>query len=70
MSTTSMVAFDHMGALPTYESAEQIPREFYVLRLDYCAKRQTYMIGLLGAESAKLCNQARFILEKWKGDLT
>ncbi len=27
------------------------------------------MIGLHGAEAAKLSNQARFILEKCKGDL-
>jgi DNA topoisomerase-2 len=65
-----MVHFDHMSVLRTYESAEQIFREFYTLRLDYYAKRRDYMIGLLGAESGKVINHARFILEKCKGDLT
>jgi DNA topoisomerase-2 len=50
-------------------AAEQIPREFFTLRLDYYAKCRSYMIGLHGAEAAKLSNQARFILEKCKGDL-
>ena len=31
MSTTSMVLFDHMGVLRTYESAEQILKEFFTL---------------------------------------
>ena len=45
MSTTSMVLFDHMGVLRTYESAEQILKEFYTLRLDYYAKWRSYMLG-------------------------
>lgn len=36
--------------------------KYYVLRKDWLA-------GMLGAESAKLSNQARFILEKIQGTL-
>ena len=42
-------------------------REFYTLRLEYYDKRKRYMEGSLGAEAAKLSNQARFILEKCDG---
>ena len=69
MSTTSMVLFDHMGCLRTYETVEEILKEFFTLRLDYYGKRKAFMEGLLGAEAAKLSNQARFILEKCKGTL-
>ena len=50
-----------------YECAEDILREFYTLRLEYYDKRKRYMEGSLGAEAAKLSNQARFILEKCDG---
>ena len=69
MSTTSMVLFDHLGCLKKYETVEEILKDFFTLRLDYYAKRKAYLEGLLGAEAAKLSNQARFILEKCKGDL-
>ena len=69
MSTTSMVLFDHMGCLKKYETVEEILMEFFTLRLEYYGKRKAYMEGLLGAEAARLTNQARFILEKCSGDL-
>merc|ERR1712142_430663 len=69
MSSTSMVLFDHLGCLRKFENVGDIPREFYVLRLDYYAKRKKYMEGLLGSEACKLSNQARFILEKCDGTL-
>ena len=69
LSTTSMVLFDHMGCLRTYESVKDILVEFFNLRLEYYGKRKAYMEGMMGAEAAKLSNQARFILEKCKGDL-
>lgn len=37
----------------------QILREFYALRLDFYGKRKDYLVGMLGAEAAKLTNQAR-----------
>merc|ERR1712042_128528 len=69
MSTTSMVLFDHLGCLRKFENVGDILREFYVLRLDYYAKRKKYMEGLPGSEACKLSNQARFILEKCDGTL-
>lgn len=61
------VLFDHVGCLKKYETAEDILREFYELRMRYYGLRKDWLTGLLGAESAKLSNQARFILEKIKG---
>lgn len=37
----------------------QIMREFYAVRLDFYGKRKEYLEGMLGAEAAKLTNQAR-----------
>lgn len=37
----------------------QIMREFYAVRLEFYAKRKAYLEGMLGAEAAKLTNQAR-----------
>merc|ERR1719282_969565 len=69
MSITSMVLFDHLGVLRTYESVGDILKEFYSLRLVYYGKRKKYLEGLLGAEACKLSNQARFIIEKCDGTL-
>lgn len=37
----------------------QIMREFYDVRLEFYGKRKAYLEGMLGAEAAKLTNQAR-----------
>ncbi|XP_054850787.1 DNA topoisomerase 2-alpha isoform X2 [Eublepharis macularius] len=67
LACTNMVLFDHVGCLKKYNTAEDILREFYELRLRYYVLRKDWLAGMLGAESAKLSNQARFILEKIKG---
>ena len=69
MSITSMVLFDHLGVLRTYETVGDILKEFFPLRLEYYGKRKKYLEGLLGAEACKLSNQARFIIEKCDGTL-
>jgi len=69
MSTSSMVLFDHLGCLRKYETTEEILQEFFDLRLKYYAKRKRHMEGALGADLAKLSNQARFIMEKCDGTL-
>ncbi|KAL3285410.1 hypothetical protein HHI36_019512 [Cryptolaemus montrouzieri] len=66
----SMCAFDEMGCLKKYESVMTILQDFYTLRLKMYTKRKDYLEGMLGAEVAKLSNQARFILEKCNGELT
>ena len=47
----------------------EIMKEFFDLRLTMYGKRKRYMEGTLGAEAAKLSNQARFIIEKCDGTL-
>ncbi|XP_078465385.1 DNA topoisomerase 2-alpha-like [Lampetra planeri] len=67
LTCNSMVLFDHLGCLKKYESISDILREFYEVRLKYYSLRKEWLNGILGAESAKLSNQARFILEKIEG---
>ncbi|KAJ6660677.1 hypothetical protein lerEdw1_017674 [Lerista edwardsae] len=69
LSCNNMVLFDHVGCLKKYEIAEDILREFYELRLRYYCLRKDWLTGMLAAESAKLNNQARFILEKIEGKI-
>ncbi|OXB63678.1 hypothetical protein ASZ78_008993 [Callipepla squamata] len=69
LTCNSMVLFDHVGFLKKYESPQDILKEFFDLRLRYYGLRKEWLIGMLGAESAKLSNQARFILEKIDGKI-
>nr|O42130.2 RecName: Full=DNA topoisomerase 2-alpha; AltName: Full=DNA topoisomerase II, alpha isozyme [Gallus gallus]BAA22539.2 DNA topoisomeraseII_alpha [Gallus gallus] len=69
LTCNSMVLFDHVGFLKKYESPQDILKEFFELRLRYYGLRKEWLIGMLGAESAKLNNQARFILEKIDGKI-
>ncbi|KAJ7313562.1 hypothetical protein JRQ81_005053 [Phrynocephalus forsythii] len=69
LSCNNMVLFDHVGCLKKYETAEDILREFYDLRLRYYSLRKDWLVGMLSAESGKLNNQARFILEKIEGKI-
>ena len=64
---TSMNMNNYVNIYRKYETVEDILREFYTLRLEYYDKRKRYLEGTLGAEAAKLSNQARFILEKCDG---
>lgn len=58
-----------MGSLKRYESVQDVLKDFFELRMKYYVLRKDWMVGMLGAESAKLTNQARFILEKIQGTL-
>nr|ASK50299.1 DNA topoisomerase 2 [Eyprepocnemis plorans] len=69
MSLNSMCAFDDMQCLKRYDSVIEILKEFFNLRLNYYGKRKLYLEGMLQAESLRLSNQARFILEKCDGVL-
>lgn len=66
----SQVLFDHMGCLKRYDSVQDILREFFELRLHYYKLRKDWLLGSLGAEAAKLSNQARFVLEKIEGKIS
>ncbi|XP_049916374.1 DNA topoisomerase 2-alpha isoform X1 [Epinephelus moara] len=69
LTCNSMVLFDHVGSLKKYESVQDILKDFFELRMKYYMLRKDWLVGMLGAESAKLTNQARFILEKIQGTL-
>ncbi|XP_070249649.1 DNA topoisomerase 2-alpha [Myotis yumanensis] len=69
LTCNSMVLFDHVGCLKKYDTVLDILRDFYELRLKYYGLRKEWLLGMLGAESAKLNNQARFILEKIDGKI-
>uniref|UniRef100_A0A672ZJC4 DNA topoisomerase 2 n=1 Tax=Sphaeramia orbicularis TaxID=375764 RepID=A0A672ZJC4_9TELE len=69
LTCSSMVLFDHVGSLRKYESVQDILKAFFELRMKYYVLRKDWLAGMLGAESAKLSNQARFILEKIQGKL-
>ncbi|XP_076851109.1 DNA topoisomerase 2-alpha [Brachyhypopomus gauderio] len=69
LTCNSMVLFDHAGGLKKYETVQDILKDFYELRLKYYVLRKDWLLGMLGAESSRLSNQARFILEKIQGTL-
>ncbi|XP_032456778.1 DNA topoisomerase 2 isoform X2 [Nasonia vitripennis] len=69
-SITSMCAFDDNLCLKKFDNVCQIMRTFFTVRLDLYQKRKDYLEGILQAESAKLSNQSRFIMEKCDGTLT
>lgn len=58
-----------MGSLKKYDSVVDILRDFFELRMKYYVLRKDWLTGMLQAESSKLTNQARFILEKIQGTL-
>ncbi|RXM31863.1 DNA topoisomerase 2-alpha [Acipenser ruthenus] len=69
LTCNSMVMFDHVGCMKKYETVQDILKEFFDLRVKYYDLRKGWLLGMLGAESCKLTNQARFILEKIEGTL-
>lgn len=69
VSLSSMCVFDDNCCMRKFESVEPILKEFFKVRLTYYVKRKDYLEGMLQAESRKLSNQARFIIEKCDGVL-
>ena len=69
LDTILQVLFDALGCLRKYESPLDILKEFFELRLERYAIRKAWLEGMLTAESDKLNNQARFILEKIEGHI-
>ncbi len=60
ISLGNMVLFDSKGCLRRYETATEILREFFEVRLGYYVKRKAFILDMLGAESCKLDNVARY----------
>ncbi|XP_033628868.1 DNA topoisomerase 2-alpha-like isoform X1 [Asterias rubens] len=65
----SMVMFDQHGCIKKYTDVCDILKDFYELRLHMYIRRKDYLEGILEAESSKLNNQARFIMEKIEGTI-
>lgn len=63
LSTGSMVLFDYQGVLRKYDSPVAILKEFFEVRKDFYYRRKQFLEGKFEAETSKLSNQARFILE-------
>ncbi|XP_041462217.1 DNA topoisomerase 2-alpha-like isoform X1 [Lytechinus variegatus] len=64
-----MVLFDSHGCIRRYDNVVEILREFFAVRMELYHRRKAYLQGILEAESARLNNQARFILEKIEGKI-
>lgn len=64
ISTSQMHCFDHNNCLRRFDNANDILREFFEVRLQNYVKRKEYLEGMLQANSDKLSDQARFIIEK------
>ena len=63
------VLFDANGCLKRYGDSTEILKEFYLLRLDRYRQRKTWLEGKLQAESDKITQQARFVLEMYNGSI-
>ncbi|KAK9459889.1 DNA topoisomerase [Lipomyces oligophaga] len=57
----NMVAFDGAGRIKKYDSAEDILKDFYFLRLDYYQRRKLNLTETLTQKMEKLNSQARFV---------
>jgi DNA topoisomerase-2 len=69
VNTTSMVLFDADGCLRKFTSAEEICKEFFGVRKRTYDERKAFLERMLSAQSARLSEQARFILMKINGEI-
>ncbi|EAN90793.1 DNA topoisomerase II, putative [Trypanosoma cruzi] len=66
---TNIIAFDREGQITKYRDAEAVLKEFYLVRLEYYAKRRDFLIGDLRSVASKLENMVRFVTEVVDGRL-
>ncbi|TPP40402.1 DNA gyrase/topoisomerase IV, subunit A family protein [Leishmania donovani] len=66
---TNIIAFNKEGQITKYSDAESVLKEFYLVRLDYYAKRKQYLLGELRRLTSKLENMVRFVREVVEGTL-
>ncbi|VIO94552.1 Probable DNA topoisomerase II, putative [Brugia malayi] len=69
INISSMVLFDPLGCLRRFSNVEEICKEFFEIRKKKYIERKAFQEGMLRAQSERLSNQARFILEKIKGEI-
>lgn len=65
----NFVCFDRHGKIKKYDSAEEILKEFYSIRLEFYNLRKEYLLKTLEEELRKLENKVRFIREVVNGTL-
>lgn len=63
MSTSNMYAFNASGNIKKYDTAFDIVKEFYNIRLGYYIKRKAYILNKLQYDANLLANKIRFIKE-------
>ncbi|KMU90116.1 DNA topoisomerase 2 [Coccidioides immitis H538.4] len=61
IATTNMVAFDAEGRITKYDTAEDILKAFYAVRIRFYEKRKQHLLAQLHKELDKFTNQARFV---------
>ena len=69
LSTGNMVLFDHQGKICRYESAADILREFYGVRLRLYCERKRHLVAALERDVLRLENKVRFILAVVHGEI-
>ncbi|KAI9736758.1 MAG: DNA topoisomerase 2 [Cirrosporium novae-zelandiae] len=61
IATSNLVAFDPEGRIHKYASAEDILKEFFLVRIRYYEKRKQCQLSELQKQLDKFSNQARFV---------
>nr|ABC17641.1 DNA topoisomerase IIalpha [Trypanosoma brucei] len=60
---TNIIAFDREGKITKYLDAESVLKEFYLVRLEYYARRREFLLEQLQRAALKLENMVRFVNE-------
>ncbi|KPI85110.1 DNA topoisomerase ii [Leptomonas seymouri] len=66
---TNIIAFDKEGQITKYLDAESLLKDFYLVRLEFYARRKDYLLGELRRLTSKLENMVRFVREVVEGTL-
>nr|ABI96917.1 topoisomerase [Trypanosoma congolense]CCC95722.1 unnamed protein product [Trypanosoma congolense IL3000] len=64
---TNIIAFDREGRITKYLDAESVLKEFYLVRLEYYARRREFLLEQLQRSVLKLENMVRFVNEVVNG---
>lgn len=61
VNLSNMILFDSRGKLQRYDTAEDIIKDFYLVRLEYYQKRKDYLAQALQDQLVQLGARARFV---------
>ena len=67
LGTTNMYAFNELGQITKFNTALDIIKTFYVIRLDYYHKRKNNTLDKLKQDLLKLNNKIRFVMDVING---